>query len=659
MKNWFFSLALMFLWYSACHGQNNAVKYFPGSIYYDAISLDKCTDTAIIHTILKYYHIKTIKDLTEHKFLNKSSAYNVMMKAFGTDTAKISETLKNVLPAINTNITGIGGIDVTNFSQGLSAFLIERAKDELNLAFFQRLKSFFNNEKYPELKIMFPCTTDKIINLLEYNYLEMLPVLQKAFYQDIRQLPENLIQVLLLPKYYPITSQFPEMFIILNAFNLIRQIDTLSPAQIIDSLPSIVPDTSKYPGKTKIQVRQIANLKNSLNLIRIFSNSIRIDTSKEKSENFWVPSKLVFQNIINNQNRMTIFLGLLYQVIQSNNIEFNGQNLTDSMNTSDKEIWWYKMELSKLLGFTETINESSREIRRLISEHQKPGKQNIHDYLGTTIDMTEFTLDVINHYYKKAKNEDTYMEYFTLAREVNNLYLNTVTENYALAMHNAMNILGDFLNLTDCNGHKVTVITAKTINTVTTAGTFIANMAEATTPDQVKAAIEAVALPVGSSSFKKYHLWNLSLNAYLGANYNFTHTANAVSNWDRAFNLAAPVGLNLSFCSLRKGGSFSIFVPVIDVGAIVDYQLTSANQIEQKFYLSNIWTIGSYIVYGFGANLPLALGFGAQYGPGLVKVGNDINQLSWRMNAFLTFDIPIINLYHGVKKNLQKSGKNR
>jgi hypothetical protein len=650
----------LFCSYIYCNGQGSTKKNTSGSIYSDAIFLDKCKNPDSAVKVLSYYNITYLADFDSNKFLSMSSVEHNKLKPGKED--KIKEQGENngqvETKAINISMKGIGGIDVTNFSQGLSSFLIERAKDELNLAFFQRLKSLFNNEKYPELKIMFPCTTDKIVNLLEYDYLEMLPVLQKAFYQDIRQLPENMIQVLLLPKYYPLTSQYPELLIVLNAFNLIRQIDTLSPAQIIDSLPSIVSDSIMSKGKTDVQKRQIANLKNSLELIRIFSNSIRIDATREKSENFWVPSKLIVQNIINNQNRLNIFLGLLYQVIKSKPILINGVSLAASMKANEEEIWWYRMELSKLLAFTETINESSKEIRRLISEHQKPSKQNIHDYLGTTIDMTGFTLDVINHYYNKAKNEDAYMEYFTLAREVNNLYLNTVTEDYALAMHNAMNILGDFLNLTDSNGHKVTVITAKTINTLTTTGTFIANMADATTPDQVKAAIEAVALPVGSSSFKKYHLWNLSLNAYLGANYNFTHTTNAINNWDRAFNLAAPVGLNLSFCSLRKGGSFSLFVPVIDVGAIVDYQLTATNQIEQKIYLSNIWTIGSYIVYGFGANLPLALGFGAQYGPGLVKVGNDINQLSWRVNTFVTFDIPIINLYHGVKKNLQKSRKN-
>ena len=655
MKNWFLLSVWFFCIYTYCNGQGRAKKETSGRIYYDAIFLDKCKSSDSVRNILHHYNINFKDDLDSNKFLSLSVIYDPNLPPPIKRSGKAISAEAN---PISTSMKGIGGIDVTNFSEGLSSFLIERAKEELNLAFFQRLKSLFNNEKYPELKIMFPCTTDKIVNLLEYNYLEMLPVLQKAFYQDIRQLPENMIQVLLLPKYYPLTSQCPELLIVLNAFNLIRQIDTLSPAQVIDMLPSIVPDKILNIKTTDIWKQQILNLKNSLELIRIFSNSIRIDSSKEKSENYWVPSKLVYQNIINNENRLDIFLGLLYQVIKSHSIKFNGKSLDKYMQVNDEEIWWYKMELSKLLAFTETINESSKEIRRLISDHQKPTSQNIHDYLGTTIDMTEFTLDVIHHYYKQDKDKDDHMEYFTLAREVNNLYLNTVTENYALAMHNALNILGDFMNITDTNGHKVTAITAKTLNILTTTGTFIANMADAKTPDQVKAAIDAVALPVGSSSFKKYHLWNLNLNAYLGANYNFTHTTNAVNNWDRAFNLAAPVGLNLSFCSLRKGGSFSLFIPVIDVGAIVDYQLTATNQIEQKIYLSNIWTIGAYIVYGFGANLPLALGFGAQYGPGLVKVGNDINQLSWRVNAFLTFDIPIINLYHGVKKNLQKTRKN-
>jgi hypothetical protein len=655
MKKWFLLLALIFSCYSFCNGHSNTRKFTPGCIYYDVLFLDKYNIKDSVLKILNYYNIRSQKDFTSNKFLLQSSIDRNYLPGFSTDSI-IKEF--NVSNAISSSMKGIGGIDVTNFSQGLSSFLIERAKDELNLAFFQRLKSLFNNEKYPELKILFPCTTDKIVNLLEYNYLEMLPILQKAFYQDIKQLPENMIQVLLLPKYYPETSKLPELFIILNSFNLIRQIDTLSPAQIIDRLPAIDTNNVMHLNLTSIQKKQILNLQNSLELIKIFSNSVRIDSSKEKSENYWVSSKLVYQNILNNPNRLNIFLGLLYQVIKSKPIAFNGDKLADSMKANNGEIWWYRMQLSKLLSFTETINESAKEIKRLIKDHQKPTQQNIHDYLGTTIDLTEFGLDVINHYYDWSKSKNDYMQYFTLAREVNNLYLNTVSEHYALAIHNALNIFVDFMNIQDTTGKKIPVIASRTLNTLTTVGTFIANMADATTPDQVKAAIEAAALPVGSSSFKKYHRWNLNLNGYLGANYNFTHTSYAVNNWDRAFNLAAPVGLNLSFFSLQQGGSFSLFVPVIDIGAIVDYQLTTTNQIEQKIYLSNIWTTGAYIVYGFGANLPLALGLGAQYGPGLVKVGNDINNLSWRVNVFLTFDIPIINLYHGVRKNIQKKGKN-
>jgi len=55
----------------------------------------------------------------------------------------------------------------------------------------------------------------------------------------------------------------------------------------------------------------------------------------------------------------------------------------------------------------------------------------------------------------------------------------------------------------------------------------------------------------------------------------------------------------------------------------------------------------------FGGNLPLALGIGAQYGPGLSKIsneGNVINNPKWMFNVSLTVDIPIINLHPGRRK---------
>jgi hypothetical protein len=96
---------------------------------------------------------------------------------------------------------------------------------------------------------------------------------------------------------------------------------------------------------------------------------------------------------------------------------------------------------------------------------------------------------------------------------------------------------------------------------------------------------------------------------------------------------------------------------VLDVGAIVDYQLTSDSiaKIESEITWGNIFSPGAYVVYGFFGNLPVSLGIGGQYGPGLSSVNTEdnstvINAPNWRWGAFLAVDIPMFNIWNVNKR---------
>jgi hypothetical protein len=118
---------------------------------------------------------------------------------------------------------------------------------------------------------------------------------------------------------------------------------------------------------------------------------------------------------------------------------------------------------------------------------------------------------------------------------------------------------------------------------------------------------------------------------------------------------------------MKKGGSLSLFISLFDLGAIVDYQLKTDSAVNntgsntpviKKNYQINLGQIvspGGYIVYGFFSNLPLAVGIGAEYGPGLSKISSNgtatLNNPSWRYNLFLTVDIPFFNIMNIKRKN--------
>ena len=53
-------------------------------------------------------------------------------------------------------VSSIGGLNVTNFADGLAKFMVKRFKEELNLAFFEKFKQDLDDPRYVELKILFP-----------------------------------------------------------------------------------------------------------------------------------------------------------------------------------------------------------------------------------------------------------------------------------------------------------------------------------------------------------------------------------------------------------------------------------------------------------------------------------------------------------------------
>jgi hypothetical protein len=639
--------------------------------YHDALFLESRYKSDIKGILLS----KDVKQLFMHYYLNsnedKIDTALINLNPFFKGLFQPEGVMFGDGSFMPKTFSSLGGIDVTNYSKGVSLFLIARAKQELNIAFFERFKKFVENNA--EFRILFPNTTNSLGNLLAYQYSQMLPVLQLAFNKDMENVPQNLVEVLLLDKYYSKIKDFPEFIVILRSISLLQQIDNLSPPQFIERLPEI----ADFPHISKLN-----NLHSSLALTKIFSNAIRTkeqsslngDSSQRSMDfakiyqpevrttntwqNYWISPRDFYDNILNSPITLNIFLGLIYQQISNDSIKFNNVLLKTYIQNNEREVWWYKMQFSKLLTQIDNINATAQSIKQLKDRGAKPTNEDIYTFLNTTINLFDFGLDVADHYIADSKMRSD--PYIKIAKNANNLYINTVSQKYALAMNNAICVINDLGNEVHRNKpdkkelEKKNIFSTKIISGLITYGTFIANMADADTPEQVQSAIEAAALPAGSSSFKKNYTHNIALNAYLGANAgNWSKDKSPSLTWNGNFRLTAPIGIAWTPISGGKCGAFSVFASLLDVGAIVDYQLKSdstGQEINQKVYLSNILSPGGYIIYGFPWNLPLSVGFGVQYGPGLIKMGDNLWNPSWKCNFFIGVDIPIFNLNKGKGK---------
>ena len=186
-------------------------------------------------------------------------------------------------------------------------------------------------------------------------------------------------------------------------------------------------------------------------------------------------------------------------------------------------------------------------------------------------------------------------------------------------------------------------------------GSFAATIARAETSDDVEKAIEAAALPSGSSRIKRETPFNVSLNAYTGLFGGYEHIV-GMKNDKITFNnygVTAPIGVAIS--TGAHHWSYSIFISLIDIGAVASFRFQNDTVAQiPTILLKDIVSPGVFFSFGF-PKCPLSFNLGAQVGPNLRNVnvkdekGNIINK--YQENVYLRYsfsivvDIPIFNFY--------------
>lgn len=184
-----------------------------------------------------------------------------------------SESGNMLKSQISSTISGIGGLNVATFADEFSQFLIDRAKQELNIAFFNRLKVFF--EKTPEIQVLFPKTTDALGNLLSYEYPTMIKTLRNAFHDDLEDVFFKTDDVFKLPKYKAFIKEFPEVILSLKTIQVIAEIDNeRHPADIIGDFKDI-PEWKEYEADLS---KGLYNFHSALETGYLFSQSTRFTT---------------------------------------------------------------------------------------------------------------------------------------------------------------------------------------------------------------------------------------------------------------------------------------------------------------------------------------------------------------------------------------------
>lgn len=604
-------------------------------------------------------------------------------------------------------LTNLGNIDVTYFAEGVARFLAERTKEELNEVFFNKMKEKLN--AYPELKTAFP-NTASFLNVIEtYSYANVIQTLKQAFETDVQNLPENLYKIknlkegdcdkvaicgenskndcddfenckarlIELSKFF--TTQNGRwiglgMFTLRESFQSSNPADLFDKISISDELKGIKHyslDSSKYDNY---------NVASSIELANLISYSLR---SKQDNQ-IWITSRQL-DSLINIKNAFKVYLGLLLAYEQmgkarvlfykskQDSITF-GEILKEAYKTYAK----HEPDLKSLIKNSQTaFNAANNAVKKIIAGTEKSTEiepQVLYNYYRT---LTR-SLKPIAH--NKILSEFTRINTIDSVYDKIEMFLNPSvdiayhisTKMYSAAIYDAsilLNSLNDYKIITRDRKAITKEENYNEFKTVTNSfvkyGTLISTVANAQSSDEVKQAIEASVLPVGSSSIKRKSAWSISVNGYVGGFYGKAHSisADTVMNKSknkldtittkvsyRTFGLYAPIGISFNR-GFKCGWGVSFTAQVLDLGALVDFYLTEGDQAalpnDFKVKLADILSPGIQLAINF-PKTPLTLMGGIQYVPALSNksqiVSNTLSPMAWRGQVALLVDIPMYNL---------------
>lgn len=547
------------------------------------------------------------------------------------------------------------GFSVSTLADGLARFLVKRTKQELSLAFFDEFKETVRNDRY--VGHFCPFTQAQLLRIDSdvYQFNDYLESLREGFTADMTSLPMSLETFVRDDSFCKGCTQKEAGIVIADMFHIAQQmVNGESPVDMISYLadPSYAAIQS-----TPETMPVLYNMAGGLRFLNLLSESFRNPNAMDPKMP-WYTSKEIREKL-KDPVLLRIYLGLLWQ--KAGDIQFlddsgaqktNLRLLMAQANTGGNLVANWRRSIESMADLTQATQFSLRSS----SGTETTTADDFFAYAQSVTDI----LQNINQMGKTmlAREKDIIpTDYIFLMRHCNSLYFNVRQRNFAGAVSNVIYCL----NLIGSDKEKIA--------TLLKYANFMAAVAEANTPDEMERAIEAFALPPGSSRMKKQPgQFAVALNAYTGlaGGWEVLDGTSKVQNFG---SVAAPLGLSLSWglgkrnpetkvdtlksgkikVKVREYGSLGLFVPIIDVGAVTAYRFKddSAQNLPELTW-SNILSPGLYLTYHLPRKWPIALGVGGQLGPGLRKVtenGLEVDRSGYRYGAFIAVDIPITYFY--------------
>lgn len=526
------------------------------------------------------------------------------------------------------------GSFTTRFVDGLSKWLVKRTKQELSLTFFNRFKQALNEQ--PDLNVMFPSTVT-LLNVFEdevYHYQAFIGTLRESFINDFHLIPQNLSD---WANATELIKDDVERFVIKEAFEIPPMImNENSPREIIHHL-----------GSVENSPKEFQNVFSSFQVIDLLSQSIL-----SNGWDFPTDFKAKMDDLT-----LYLYLGILYE--KSKNIKFSETTFNSILSDVATETGREKTQQFKniVFDFLEHGKETNR-FFNVLRDQETIEYPMYHQYTKSTLNLLKVG-QTFHEQYVSGSSSKRFNDLLNVIENSNDLLFHIHQENFLQSVAHINQIVGTFIPTLEPFEIKSFTEVERNIYQKRQKGkerfikysTFMGTVADAQSSEQIEFAFELFALPPGSSKMKKHSPVSVALNAYVGPTAGIEYLE--TTDQSGIFALHAPVGINLNWGLSGENGSFSLFVPIIDVGAITAFRFGDETSTLPELSFKNIIAPGAYAVYGFGKDLPFAFGIGGQLGPNTRKIEVDEfgmpteNRIDsgFRIGAFLSVDIPVFHFY--------------
>lgn len=638
------TVLLAFGWQECC-----AQKKASGVLYDDAVTFFNKSrpgqvDGDQLIAIISFYARKKLTNDEVKTLLQNNKLLKDYKDLIADDATKaIKESgVPQAGGLLNTSLTA------TNFADGVAKFLIERGKQEISMAFFDRMRNEF--DRTVELKFLLPITYEIIKNLESHNILNLLQELREAVIKDLNVLPTNILRFRKLT-IQDIKDACPKTK---DSVECIKRIKEIRDQFRIGDKKG---NAAVEPVTKAIALLIMQSMVDGDDIITVFD---KISTDDEFCE-----SDLVFMSYV---KLSAIIMNCLRSTKESEGLFISGQNANQLIRSkelfdilfglaiinyeNEKCYAGLKINGVKLGDILVNLAASRTKFTDITSSAGKVSWA----HLVISGSMSE-SKESIEGAYKSlfansvniaAKSIQLVASIAPDPSDTNGGSVKKFTENLKVGADvctdiSEKNYAALFIDLSRfVTINEVFKDNQKTQDIVMKYLAFGSNLASASSSDEVKDAIDAVALPPGSYTVKRSSVFNVALNGYIG------YAWDIKSKELYARGIYAPLGLSLNTGFRGKGcTALTVFVGIIDVGAIVSYRIidNTNENLKQDVRLESIVSPSAQVLIGV-PKLPVVVGAGWRRTPRLFYDGQATFTTVAPADVFnvnILIDIPITN----------------